>query len=324
MKPNQVNFCSGDAYPGWLEVMLLPECNGKCSWCIEKIGIHPEHRESWDKIAWAAVDSGAKHVILLGGEPTLYKEIQKVITILTVHGIKVYVTTNGKKLTGKYVKDNLKGLEGINISIHNYDFNRNCLITGLTLNHFDLSEAVETLKEQDTKVRFNCNCIKGHIDSMKEIEAYVEFAKKYGADDVRFAELKLDGDNFVNISKMFDYQHGLSEDPFTNGCVFNIVINDMPVNLRIMCGLQTEVRKMPVNPEQVGKKVLYYDGKIYDGWQQQGETSMTAKEKKEMVKLVKAVKAGKMSAEDFVAWVDKKEEKGNKLRDAISSSHCRY
>ena len=35
--PNKLNFCGGN-FQDWLEVMLTPACNGKCSWCIEKNG----------------------------------------------------------------------------------------------------------------------------------------------------------------------------------------------------------------------------------------------------------------------------------------------
>ena len=34
-----------------------------------------------------------------------------------------------------------------------------------------------------------------------------------------------------------------------------------------MCGLQTERRIKPENPEGKAHQVLYYDGKIYNGWQ---------------------------------------------------------
>jgi hypothetical protein len=41
-QPHPDNFCGG-AFQDWVEVMLTEKCNGKCPWCVEKLGWHPEH-----------------------------------------------------------------------------------------------------------------------------------------------------------------------------------------------------------------------------------------------------------------------------------------
>jgi hypothetical protein len=48
------------------------------------------------------------------------------------------------------------------------------------------------------------------------------------------------------------------------------MINGAHINFRQMCGLQTECREKPTNPKNVNeKRVLYYDGNYYSGWQSQ-------------------------------------------------------
>jgi organic radical activating enzyme len=263
--PNPCNFCGGN-FQGWLEVNLIKACNAKCAWCVEKAGWHPEEKASWQAIADAALATGRKNIILLGGEPTLYKDLQWLINRIK-HQCDVWITTNGSLLSKRFINKNMRGIDGVNISIHHYDMWKNQEITGIWLDIECLRAAIKRLHELGATVRINCNCISKYIDSRKKIKRFIAFAKSIGADGVRFAELKLDNGNFVDLAKVFRYDYGLNDDPFKQGCWKATKINDMPVNFRQMCGLQTDMRKKPANPVQCVKQVLYYDGKIYDGWQ---------------------------------------------------------
>lgn len=276
MKPYSTNFCAG-AFPEWLEVMLWPTCNGRCSWCIERDGYHPTERVSTGELILRILDTGKSHIILLGGEPTLCPDVGKVISALANMGKEVYLTTNGSMLTPDFVRDVLMPLDGLNISIHHYNSLVNCGITGILLCNDVLKDAI-SIFSQKTKIRLNCNLIKGQIDSFAEVRRYISFAKYIGADGVRFAELKDDKNHWVSMTEIFGHEFGVNNDPFGLGCIHDVRIDDFPVNLRQMCGLQTPLRKRPENPEQVGKQVLYYDGQLYTGWQRKEVTIMDDKE----------------------------------------------
>lgn len=308
MKPNKRNFCGG-AFPDWLEVNLTDKCNGNCSWCIEKEGYHPTEHATWKVIADAALGHGALNIILLGGEPTLFKYIGPLITHLTSQNRQVWMTTNGSLLSYDYVSKNLAHIHGVNVSIHDWNLKRNFEITGIPLSETILSEAIKTLHVCEAQVRLNCNCIRGHIDTPNDILKYVRFAKRIGADKVRFAELKQDDEGFVDLAKILNYKYGLNDNPFRDGCISDVVINGMPVNFRQMCGLQTSRRERPRNPEQIMKKVLYYDGKIYDGWQigKQGD-KMETREILEMVKMGELTVGGALKLLDAKSKEDEKEE----------------
>lgn len=292
-EPHPNNFCGG-SFQDWLEVNLLPNCNGKCSWCVERDGYHPKEKAGWDVIADKAIESGRTNIILLGGEPTLYVDLDKIITYLNKHDRRVWVTTNGGLLTPEYVLSVLAGLTGINISIHDFDLDRNEEIVGVKI--CDLKEVIDALHTIGVNVRLNCNCISGHIDSHDSIRKYIAFAKSVGADKIRFAELKLEEENFVNLTEVFNSEFGLNDDPFTYGCIHDIIIDDMPVNVRQMCGLQTSKRPRPVNPKQFPKTVLYYDGKFYNGWQQRKRKRDV--KPRELDDVLKKVAAGKMTPEE--------------------------
>lgn len=259
MKPHPNNFCGGN-YQDWMEVMLTAECNGKCSWCIEKEGFHPRWHIGGKELARIINDDPRPNVLLLGGEPTLYNDLEELNQYL--QNKNLYITTNGSHLLNIF---NMKLLKGVNISIHHYDLERNTKITGCRL--VNSLQLIAPLKKKGIQIRFNCNLIKGEIDSKEAILQYIEFAKQYHVDSVRFAELKNVDHEFVDLAEIMDHEYGLNDDPYIHGCNQDVIINGMHVNFRQMCGLQTPLRPKPTYPEQYSKSVLYYNGQYYQGWQ---------------------------------------------------------
>jgi len=160
--PNSENFCGGN-FQDWLEVYLIGRCNGVCSWCVDKNGYRPKDEAHWEVIAEQAHKVGKTNVILLGGEPTLYKYLQPLIKRLVNFGHKVWITTNGSMLTRDFIFHELDGITGINISIHHYDLKKNTEITGIRLQ--GLEYLTECLSLIGANIRFNCNCITNYIDS---------------------------------------------------------------------------------------------------------------------------------------------------------------
>lgn len=326
MVPHPNNLCGGN-YKDWLEVMLLPECNAACPWCVEKHGYHPEDRADFDTMLNAILASGKKNILILGGEPTLEPTLPMLLYNLVKHfGKNVYVTTNGSLLNAE-LAHRLWNLTGINISVHDFDLDGNAKITGLNLSEHDLSQAISTFKSHGVQVRFNCNCIQGHIDSREKIIKYVYWARQMGADSVRFSELKFEEESFVDLSLVFHKAYGLSGDPYLNGCSTDAVLCGMPVNFRQMCGLQTKLRPVPCNPQQdVEKTVLYYDGLLYDGWQVLKTYEDEIVTDKELVKLLSQVAAGTKSPTEAALLIGREMGK-TKVVEVVhheTGGGCRY
>lgn len=263
------NFCGGN-YQDWVEVMLTTKCNAGCEWCVEKRAIHPQGMVSYKELAKTILEEKKKNVILLGGEPTLYKNLKELIFELRQNDINVYLTTNAYLISKKFVKENLLDLTGVSFSIHHYDLEKNKEITKILLKEDLLLEGIEELNNRGIPVRLNCNLQYKYIDTKEEVLSYISWAKKIKASSVRFAELKFDEGNFIGAETLFVGEYGLSRDPMKLGCSKSCEINGMSVNFRQMCGLQTH-RRIPHFPEVIKntKSVLYYNGKVYDGWQQE-------------------------------------------------------
>ncbi|MHA1185936.1 MAG: radical SAM protein [Candidatus Heimdallarchaeota archaeon] len=292
--PHPNNFC-GNGFPDWLEVNLTKKCNANCTWCVEKRGWHPVDVADWEVIADAAIETGRKNIILLGGEPTLHPDFAKIAHRLASAGRRCWVTTNGSKLSPEWVKENMGGVYGVNISVHSYFMSENGRITGLFLGADNLRESITKLHAMGATVRMNCNCIKGHIDSVNQIRAYIAWAKKIGADKIRFVELKHDNDNFVDLAEIMDHKYGTNDNPFADGC---------NSDARQMCGMQTRLRPCPSHPDIRPHPVLYYDGKLYDGWQQTKEADMTTKE---LIELLEEVRDGEVSVAEAAVKIDRAE-----------------
>lgn len=88
---NQIKFL-------WLE--LTRKCNLECIHCYEnsspRLPLHGTlSTEDWIQILEQAADLGVKKVQFIGGEPTLYRDLDQLIEKATKRGVQVEIYTNG-------------------------------------------------------------------------------------------------------------------------------------------------------------------------------------------------------------------------------------
>lgn len=106
----------------WLA--LTYKCNNRCIWCYagsKNVNNHIKNLSSLDEdsIISLLVDLGIKKIVLIGGEPTLFKGIERIIEKLSRNNFSIYLITNGRRLKNidfaLRLKD--KGLTHVGISI---------------------------------------------------------------------------------------------------------------------------------------------------------------------------------------------------------------
>ena len=83
---------------------LQYECNNKCSWCYAPSEITSSREKRFDdKKENEFIDLidglGVKKVILIGGEPSIYPNLERVISGISKKGIRASMVTNGRKLS---------------------------------------------------------------------------------------------------------------------------------------------------------------------------------------------------------------------------------
>ena len=97
-------------------------CNRDCPYCINKCA---EYRERWQDVSMDDVKWGTfRSVVISGGEPTMdirLRSIARHIRIYTDGRMLVYLQTNGYKLTKNLVRDMDDDIDGIGLSVHNFD-----------------------------------------------------------------------------------------------------------------------------------------------------------------------------------------------------------
>ncbi|MDD4290462.1 MAG: radical SAM protein [Patescibacteria group bacterium] len=83
---------------------LQYECNNRCSWCYAPSEITSSKEKRFDdkkenEFIDLIDDLNVKKVILIGGEPSIYSNLERVIERISKKGIRASMVTNGRKLS---------------------------------------------------------------------------------------------------------------------------------------------------------------------------------------------------------------------------------
>lgn len=146
----------------YLRVSVTDRCNLRCQYCMPPEGIELFRHEDIltyreiVKIVSLLSELGIKKVRLTGGEPLVRKDIEKLVgEIKQIQGIeKVVMTTNGVDLKDKLPALMEAGLDGVNISIDTLREDRFEEMTGRARLH-EVLEGIEAAKEAGLELKLN-------------------------------------------------------------------------------------------------------------------------------------------------------------------------
>ena len=88
-----------------MEIEFSQICNFRCPYCYVPRGAHLEDEVSPEVFRDAilqAKDLGAKKIVILGGEPTIYPHILDMILFIRSEGLEVEMFTNGSGITSDF------------------------------------------------------------------------------------------------------------------------------------------------------------------------------------------------------------------------------
>uniref|UniRef100_A0A8R1DTY2 Cyclic pyranopterin monophosphate synthase n=1 Tax=Caenorhabditis japonica TaxID=281687 RepID=A0A8R1DTY2_CAEJA len=199
----------------YLRISLTEKCNFRCLYCMpaEGVPLKPKEKMLSNEEILRLVKLFAVHGIdkvrLTGGEPTIRKDIVKIVEgIALTPGIKdVGITTNGLVL-GRFLPD-LKnaGLTKINISIDSLDRQKFAKMT--RRDAFDkVFKSIELAREYFSKVKLNVVVMKNQNDN--EIVNFVNLTKDRNL-DVRFIEFMPFGGNEFDNNRFIGYREMLRQ-----------------------------------------------------------------------------------------------------------------
>ena len=91
-------------------ISLTYNCNNRCNWCYALSNLNENHKKTLKKehekpIVKLLSLLDIKRVILIGGEPTIYSNLSKIVEKLTDKGIVTGMVSNGRKLRDISLED---------------------------------------------------------------------------------------------------------------------------------------------------------------------------------------------------------------------------
>jgi len=219
-----------------LDVTIYPtlKCQLKCEFCyIKNAGLKSQDELSLDdfkKILLQIKELKIPYLSILGGEPTLYKDIVKVIDFIGQNEIDCSITTNGFDLTDEFLNTiNKYKCIGLVISLQSLD-SYNKEVTGADAERIinnikragkdikiNMVYRTQTVQQIFDMIEFCCaNQIEylgislynnPHEDNLKEIKKFKDFKrlKKIVEDYVRKKELNL-AIRFEGCNQFFYYK----------------------------------------------------------------------------------------------------------------------
>ena len=118
-------FSAKPSAPYRMDLALTYRCNNDCSHCYNaRSRRFPEMDvEHWYQVIDIVWDLKIPHIVFTGGEPTLYKDLPKLVAYAEGKGLITGLNTNGRKLADKSFLDALvsAGLDHIQITLESHD-----------------------------------------------------------------------------------------------------------------------------------------------------------------------------------------------------------
>jgi pyruvate-formate lyase-activating enzyme len=242
-------------------------CNAKCEFCT-----YAEDASKYDESRFIEVleeissKIKIRKIAVSGGEPTLYWDNFKSITLLAkkyAPDAELSMNTDGLRWLQLFNDPIYKLYDYIQLSRHHYDDTIN---NGIFKTNTPTSDEIRITSELQThprQIQFRCNLIKGFVDDKEQVFKYLDWANSVGINDVGLVSLmpinKYSEDNFIHfhIKELLGENFKLTKqwERYGGGCeCFNYVY--LPEDLRIPMKVYHKNTFMP----SLVKETLVFDG----------------------------------------------------------------
>ncbi|MFA5359566.1 MAG: radical SAM protein [Patescibacteria group bacterium] len=196
MAANKINV-------GWLTPNRA--CNNRCSWCYAKstnfndkiLGL-----ELAEKLINLLKELGVETVIILGGEPTLYKHLPDLIKKIINAGIQPAVVSNGRRFADfNYAKTIANtGINSVGFSIKGANKQQYLELTGRD-GYDEMMRGRHNLDKLGVETEFSVTLVNGIIESMEElVDSLIKEKVKKISWDIGSPILTKNGAEAINIA----------------------------------------------------------------------------------------------------------------------------
>ncbi|MFH1249096.1 MAG: radical SAM/SPASM domain-containing protein [archaeon] len=141
-------------------IVLTYKCNNNCKWCYASSNGSRNEELEKDRVPGVLdllKEIGIKRTILIGGEPTIYKNLEYVLDEHNKRGIETGFVTNGRMLHKKSFSKLLgkKGLKDITVSIEGYDAKSHDSITNSNGSYDQAIKGIKNASSEGIRVSTN-------------------------------------------------------------------------------------------------------------------------------------------------------------------------
>ena len=221
-------------------VSILPVakgCQAKCPFCFSSASISDEIEQNkldMERVRFTLVrakQQGAERAVITGGgEPGIlpYTRLLELIRLCKQYFSKVVLITNGYFIASSdKPEDKLKGLieaglTVLSISHHHYLAQNNHRLMNLDVDVDRISKAYKTIKADRLGFQLRLICVlqKGAVDSVDEMQNYINWAAESGINQVCFKEL------YVSSSReSYFYEKDSNKWSYENQVPLSLLVN---------------------------------------------------------------------------------------------------
>jgi radical SAM protein with 4Fe4S-binding SPASM domain len=146
----EIEEAVGNARLLTMEIEFSRSCNFRCPYCYVPDQPSVKNELSRDEIRdviLQAKDLGAKRIIILGGEPTIYRHILEMIRFIRSEDLEVEMFTNGSRVTADFARQLFEERVRVVLKMNSFDENIQDMLTGRTGSFENLQQTFENLKE---------------------------------------------------------------------------------------------------------------------------------------------------------------------------------
>lgn len=286
-----------------IHLKINDACNGNCPFCIER-GRRLEEQDKdlylkrLDTIFKEFEKAGLIYsVSITGGEPLLSDKILDILDIIDRYDFKMITMNTNASFLEKYALDLAKhNIYGINISRHHYDSKKNNEIFKFN-REFTNEQLINAIRKyrsanSNTKFRLQCILVKGYIDSLEEINRFVEYFKNE-IDDFSFRQQMTVDDNFDKETVDFFRETYIPLQPIINQIyddqdkyefIYQRIVDyycyegwKNKENGKDICFSSSNMELLTraeaiENPNLIREFIYYYDGRLSGSWMDDNKT----------------------------------------------------
>ncbi len=166
-----------------MDLAITYRCNNKCVKCYveERQGIKELSTEQWKKVLDKVWELGVPHITFTGGEPTLRKDLVKLVEYAEDLGIVTGIISNGRNFKDKKLVNDLvnAGIDHFQITLESHDPNIHDKLTRVKGSWAETVEGIKNIIPTPVYIMTNTTLSPHNIN---DIDKTIEFLASLGID----------------------------------------------------------------------------------------------------------------------------------------------